>query len=473
MHEGVTFLRDFDGFRADAAGASASRRPTGVPPSPPTVLTVDRLGYRYPGATDDALHDVSFELRRGQIMAIVGANGSGKIDAGQAAVRPAPAGRGAVAWDGVDLARCDPALVRAQIAPVFQDFARYMLTIRQAIGLGDAVAPRRRGAASGGRRAGRGRRADRPPRRTASTPASARCSPAAPTSRSGSGSGWRSPGRCSATRPIVVLDEPSASLDPRAEADLFDLLHSLCDDRIVIFVSHRFATVRSADVVLVLDQGDVVEMGSHDELMAPGGLYHDLFKLQAERYGLRTDGVHSRERPTAPAPCGAGAVVEHRTISSEPRQPSPPPPSASLQPTVADAEEAVERPPPGPLREVRDRAELDDGGGLVRLSMCILLDSCSLRRRRTVTGGHSADHRPPRQPAKFCNRQLAARNLGRRDPCTDVASPARPAAAAPPVERVRLVGRARSARSSSASTSSVSTPSRPTLAANSRVWAAM
>ena len=86
--------------------------------------------------------------------------------------------------------------------------------------------------------------------------------------------------------PVVLLDEPSASLDPRAEADLFDLLQSLCHDRIVIFVSHRFATVRSADVVLVLDQGEVVEMGSHDELMAADGLYHDLFNLQADRYGL-------------------------------------------------------------------------------------------------------------------------------------------------------------------------------------------
>ena len=86
--------------------------------------------------------------------------------------------------------------------------------------------------------------------------------------------------------PIVVLDEPSASLDPRAETDLFDLLHSLCRDRIVVFVSHRFATVRSADIVVVLDQGEIVETGTHDELMAGRGLYYDLFTLQADRYGM-------------------------------------------------------------------------------------------------------------------------------------------------------------------------------------------
>ena len=88
--------------------------------------------------------------------------------------------------------------------------------------------------------------------------------------------------------PVVVLDEPSASLDPQAESELFELLHAMCDDRIVVYVSHRFATVRSADVVMVLDQGEVVEIGSHDDLMALGGLYCDLFTLQAERYGLPT-----------------------------------------------------------------------------------------------------------------------------------------------------------------------------------------
>jgi ATP-binding cassette subfamily B protein len=94
--------------------------------------------------------------------------------------------------------------------------------------------------------------------------------------------------------PVVVLDEPSASLDPRGEAELFDLLHELGRGRMVIYVSHRFATVRSADVVMVMDQGEVVEMGSHDELMSRGGLYHDLFTLQAERYGLTDRAPESR-----------------------------------------------------------------------------------------------------------------------------------------------------------------------------------
>ena len=249
------------------------------------MLRADRLGYRYPGATVDALREVSFELRRGQIMAVVGANGSGKSTLMKLLCQLLPPSAGTIFWDGTDIASCSRALVRGQIAPVFQDFARYHLTIRQNIGLGDV------------------RRVD-----DVDSIADAACKagldaliesqPSGLDTRLGkmfsdgvdiSLGQWQ---RLAIARalfrdaPVVILDEPSASLDPQAEAALFDLLHVLCHDRIVLFVSHRFATVRSADVVMVLDQGEVVELGSHDSLMSDGGLYADLFALQADRYGL-------------------------------------------------------------------------------------------------------------------------------------------------------------------------------------------
>ena len=136
VHQGMTFLRDFETFRATLPAIRA-RRPTGVPPAPPSVLSVDKLTYRYPGATVDAVHDVSFDLNRGQVMAIVGANGSGKTTLSKLLCQLLKPNHGSVSWNGVDLAGCDPSLVRAQIAPVFQDFARYHLTVRQTIGLGD------------------------------------------------------------------------------------------------------------------------------------------------------------------------------------------------------------------------------------------------------------------------------------------------------------------------------------------------
>jgi ATP-binding cassette subfamily B protein len=88
--------------------------------------------------------------------------------------------------------------------------------------------------------------------------------------------------------PFVILDEPTAALDPRAEQELFERIRSLLSERTVLFISHRFSSVRSADRIYVLDQGKVVESGSHGELMASAGLYAELFTLQAAAY---LDGV--------------------------------------------------------------------------------------------------------------------------------------------------------------------------------------
>jgi ATP-binding cassette subfamily B protein len=284
IHGGVTFLRDFHDFRS-ALPVIRERRPTGVPPTPPTTLSVNGLGYRYPGSTVDALGSVSFELRRGQVMAVVGANGSGKSTLAKLLCDLLPPTRGTIAWDGVDLAECDPARVREQIAPVFQDYAQYMVTIRRSIGLGDV----RRLDDDAGIREAAERAGVADLINAQAQGLEARLGKAFSEGIDLSGGQWQ---RVAIARalfrdtPVVILDEPSASLDPRAETDLFDLLQTMCADRLVIFVSHRFATVRSADVVMVLDQGEVAEIGSHDELMARRGLYRDLFELQATRYGM-------------------------------------------------------------------------------------------------------------------------------------------------------------------------------------------
>ncbi len=286
VHQGITFLRDFETFRASLPEL-LKRRPTAPPPSPPSRLSVDAVGYRYPGADDDAVRSVSFELERGQALAIVGANGSGKSTLSKVIGNLLPPTRGTVSWNGVDIAQCDPDLVRAQIAPVFQDFARFMFTIRSVIGLGDTN--RLDDEADIVRAAEQAGADDLIESRPDGL--DARLGKVFEGGTDISIGQWQ---RLAIARaffrdaPIVILDEPSASLDPKAEADLFDLLQQLCHDRIVIFVSHRFATVRSADIVMVMDHGDVVEIGDHETLMEDQGLYHDLFNLQAERYGLAT-----------------------------------------------------------------------------------------------------------------------------------------------------------------------------------------
>lgn len=282
VYEGVTFLRDFESFQADLP-TIRQRRPVGVPPTPPTSMAASGLGYRYPGADRDALRSVSFDLRRGQIMAIVGANGSGKSTLAKLICGLLTPTRGDVCWDGVPLSECDPSLVRAQIAPVFQDFVMYLLTVKRAVGLGDVTrldqTEKIRQAVD---RAGLGEFVDGLP-----AGLDTRLGKAFEDGIDVSGGQWQ---RLAIARalfrdaPVVVLDEPSASLDPHAEAKLFDLLHEMCRDRIVVFVSHRFSTVRAADVVMVLEEGEVVEMGSHRELMTADGLYSEMFRLQADRY---------------------------------------------------------------------------------------------------------------------------------------------------------------------------------------------
>ena len=284
VHEGLTFLQDFDSFSARLPAIRA-QRPTAGPPEQPEVLTVAGVGYRYPGSNEDAIVSIDLEVRRGQILAIVGANGSGKSTLAKLICHLLPPARGTIRWNGVDLATCDPSAVRSHIAPVFQDYSKYMLTIRQIIGLGDV------------------RRLDDEPAivDAASNAGVTEFLDALPDgldTRLGkmftggvdlSVGQWQ---RLAIARAlfrdadVIVLDEPSASLDPRAETALFDLLHVLCHDRIVIFVSHRFATVRKADSVLVVDQGHVVERGTHRELMDAGGIYRELFEMQAERYGM-------------------------------------------------------------------------------------------------------------------------------------------------------------------------------------------
>lgn len=285
IHEGVVFLEDFERFRAELPVIRA-QRPTRIPPHP-TLLAVCDVGYRYPGSTEAAVRGVSFELKAGEVMAIVGANGSGKSTLAKVVAGLLPPTTGRVSWNDVDIGQCDPSLVRSRIAPVFQDFSEFRLSVRHSIALGDVNRIDDRAAVfDAATRAGLndllGSHAQGLDMRLGTEFAGG---------VDVSGGEWQ---RLAIARalfrdaPIVIMDEPSASLDPRGEAELFEMLRTLGDDRIVIFISHRFATVRSADIVMVLDDGVAVEMGAHAELMAANGLYHDLFTLQAGRYGWTT-----------------------------------------------------------------------------------------------------------------------------------------------------------------------------------------
>lgn len=269
--------------------ASDGRRRVGRIPlvvSPLMVLG----GAGSPGQDDgaeagrpQALQSVSMEIARGEVVALVGENGSGKTTLAKVICGLYQPDSGSVWWDGTDISTVDADQLRDQVTVIFQDFVQYWLSVRENIGIGrvgrindlDAV-----------RRAARLAGADR---YIEAWPEGyeARLGPIFEGGRDLSVGQWQ---RLALARaffrdaPLIILDEPTASLDARAEAELFERMRNLFEGRTVLLISHRFSSVRSADRIYVMKEGRVVEHGSHQELMRNQGLYAELFQLQAAAY---------------------------------------------------------------------------------------------------------------------------------------------------------------------------------------------
>jgi ABC-type multidrug transport system fused ATPase/permease subunit len=223
------------------------------------------------------------EIGAGEIVALVGENGSGKTTLAKLLCRLYLPHAGRVLWDGVDTATVDPDGLRRWVAVIFQDFLHYALTASENIGMGrhqqiddpDAI----RAAA---RQAGAHDFLARFPEGYETV-----LGPEFEGGKELSVGQWQ---RIALARaffrdaPFIILDEPTAALDARAEHELFESIRTLCRGRSVLLISHRFSSVRSADRIYVLDAGKIVESGSHDQLMAVGGRYADLFTLQASAY---------------------------------------------------------------------------------------------------------------------------------------------------------------------------------------------
>jgi ATP-binding cassette subfamily B protein len=226
---------------------------------------------------------VSLRIEPGEVVALVGANGSGKTTLAKLLGALYVPDRGRVLLHCADTATADRAALRRDVAVVFQDFLRYALPARDNIALGRHE---RSGDEAAIRAAAERAGADR----DIEALANAYDTQLGPVFFGGvdlSLGQWQ---KIALARvffrdaPFVILDEPTAALDARAEHELFARIRELFEDRSVLLISHRFSTVREADRIHVLDGGTVVEAGAHDELMARGGLYSELFSLQASAY---------------------------------------------------------------------------------------------------------------------------------------------------------------------------------------------
>ena len=234
--------------------------------------------FRYPHATEPVLAGFDLTIPAGSSLAIVGQNGAGKTTLAKLLCRLYDPQAGRDRGRRCRSARPRPRRLAARVTAVFQDFIRFELPLR------DNVAPAgapddviEAALAAGGRTW---------PRR-ARHHAGARLSRAVPScpAASGSASRWRGP--CVPVAQgagVVLLDEPTAQLDVRGEAEIFDRILAATRHTTTILISHRFSTVRHADRICVLEHGKVVELGTHDELMAAGGRYRTMFELQASRF---------------------------------------------------------------------------------------------------------------------------------------------------------------------------------------------
>jgi ATP-binding cassette subfamily B protein len=223
------------------------------------------------------------EIGHGEVVALVGDNGSGKTTLAKILGLLHRPDDGHVRWDGVETDSCDPETGRRSIAVIFQDFGRYWLRARDNIGIGDTE---RLDDLDGIVAAARTTQADEflSPLPLGYDTVLSRLFEGG---RDLSVGQWQRVALARAffrDAPLVIMDEPTAALDASAEARLFDSIREISLERSVLLISHRFSSVRSADRIYVLHKGEVVETGSHEELMNRGGRYAAMFSLQASAY---------------------------------------------------------------------------------------------------------------------------------------------------------------------------------------------
>ncbi|MBO0684668.1 MAG: ABC transporter ATP-binding protein [Candidatus Dormibacteraeota bacterium] len=300
MYENNLYLNNLYDLLARTSSIQRSENPRPMPLPVLGEVVFEHVSFSYPGSEAQALEDVSLRIAPGETVAVVGRNGAGKSTLIKLLCRLYDPTRGRILLDGIDIKELDPDELRRRIGAMFQDHVSYQATASENIGLGDlpqiedrsaiqaaagkaGVAPLIEGLSDG---------YDTPLGRWFDHGANL------------SGGEWQKVALARAFMrdvPILILDEPTSALDAQAEYELFARLRALSRGRTAVYISHRFSTVRQADRILFFEHGKLVEVGTHTELMALGGRYARLFRMQASAYMDDPDSVD-------PAAAGNGEI---------------------------------------------------------------------------------------------------------------------------------------------------------------------
>jgi len=282
MYEDNLYLSNLYEFLAWPVPPEEGRAERG--PEPDRGIEFENVSFRYPGASEDALTNIDLSIRPGQSLALVGENGSGKTTLIKLLTRLYAPSDGRILLDGLDLREWDLAALHRRIGVIFQDFGRYQFSVGENIGAGDV-----------------GHIDD--PDRWAEAAESGMAAPFIESMPEGyetqlgrwfkggrelSGGQWQkialSRAFMRSDADILILDEPTAAMDAASEVAIYDHFRRESRDKITILISHRFSTVRAADHIIVIQDGEILERGDHASLLDADGRYAHLFRLQAEGY---------------------------------------------------------------------------------------------------------------------------------------------------------------------------------------------
>lgn len=246
-------------------------------------IVFDHVSFRYPGDEHRVLEDIALTIRPGEHVALVGENGAGKTTIAKLLCRLYDPTSGAITLDGIDLRQYGTQDLRRSVSVVFQDYSRYQLTARENIWLGNINVPPD------------SRYVDRAARKAGIHPVISQLANGYDTVLGKSFDGgqelsageWQKIAIARALLhdgEIIVLDEPSSSLDAQAEYEIFERFHQLMKGKTAILISHRLSTVKMVDRIYVLKHGRIAESGTHKELMKESRIYAGMFETQAQRY---------------------------------------------------------------------------------------------------------------------------------------------------------------------------------------------